>query len=64
MDEAVAGQNVMHDDIVLVGVYSDASALCKGPVEKGFCRFMTGLNGCNTVNYMIRDIIEPITFDV
>ena len=64
VSETVAGEDMVHDDIVLVGVDPDAAGPGECPVKEGFCGFMAGLDGCYTVNHMIRGLVEPATFDM
>lgn len=55
--EAVAGEDVMHYDIILVGVDPDAVRIGECPVEKRFCGIVSGFNSCYAVNYIIRVIV-------
>ena len=64
MSEAVAAEDMVHYDIVLVGVDSDAACPGECPVEEGFGGFMTWFNGSYSVNDMIGIVVEPAAFDM
>ena len=64
MSEAVAAEDMVHYDIVLVGVDSDAASSGECPVEEGFGSFMTRFRGSYAVNYIIGIVIEPAAFDM
>ena len=64
MGEAVATEDMVHYDIVLVGVDPDAGCTGECPVQEDFSSLVTGLNCCYAVNYIIGLIIEPAAFDM
>ena len=64
MSEAVAAEDMVHYDIVLVGVDSDAACLGECPVEERFSGFMTRFDSCYSMNDMIGIVVEPAAFDM
>ena len=64
MSEAVAAEDMVHYDIVLVGIDSDAACPGECPVEEGFGSFMTRFDSSYSMNDMIGSIIEPAAFDM
>ena len=64
MSEAVAAEDMVHYDIVLVCVDSDAACPGECPVEEGFGCIMSGFRGSYAVNYIIGIVIEPAALDM
>ena len=64
VSEAVTAEDMVHYDIVLVGVDSDAACPGECPVEEGFGCIMPWFRGCYTMNYMIGIVIESAAFDM
>ena len=64
MGEAIAVQDMMHYDIVIMSVDSDAFSLGECPVEEGFSGFVTRLDGCYAVDDVIWNVIESFPFNI
>ena len=59
--ESVFAEDMVHDDIVLMGVDAYASAPAEGPVQKSHGCIMSGFPDRNPVDYVVRRFIRPFS---
>ena len=58
--ESVLLQDVVHDDVVFVGVYADVSGLGEGPFQKPVCCFMARFTHGDAVDDVVWRVVQPL----